>query len=197
VVKQSILEKVDGLNERHVRFCLEYIVDLVGRQAAIRAGYSEDAASHTAWKILNLPEAQAYIQKLLEEKANRTKATADKVISELYHLVSFDPVSILSEDGCLIKDMRSMPAATRKCIAAVDIQETFEGTGDNRVWTGYIKKIKFWDKTKALEMLGKHHKLITDRLEASAPDGGPLLAPAFIIEPVRALQAVEQPNPAS
>ena len=39
--------------------------------------------------------------------------------------------------------------------------------GSERVWNGYIKKIKFWDKPRALELLGKNQKLFTEKVEHS------------------------------
>ena len=36
---------------------------------------------------------------------------------------------------------------------------------------GVNKKIKFYDKTKSLELLGKHLKLFTEKVEHSAPEG--------------------------
>ena len=40
------------LNEKRTRFCQEYIKDLNGSAAAIRAGYSDKTARQEAYKLL-------------------------------------------------------------------------------------------------------------------------------------------------
>ena len=97
----------DKLTVKQIRFCQEYIVDLNGTQAAIRAGYSENSAQQIASELLSKPVIQEYVQDLLDQRAARTKATADFAISEIYHLISFDPNEVFNEDGTLklIKDI--------------------------------------------------------------------------------------------
>ena len=172
-----------NIEERQIRFCQEYIIDLNGTQAAIRAGYSETSAESTASEILSYPKVQKYVQELLDDRANRTRATADKTISELYHLISFDAAEVFDEKGRL-KDIHSIPKNIRKSIASIEIEEEFEGRGSDKVQSGWIKKIRFWDKTKAIEMLAKHLKLLTDRTEFTGAGGQPLIPPTIIFEAV-------------
>lgn len=149
------------LTERQIRFSQEYIIDLNGEKAAIRAGYAEGSAAESACQSLMKSNVQEYIQELLDDRAARTQATADKVVSEIYHLISFDAAEIFDEAGRL-KDIHSIPKDTRKAIASIEIEEEFEGQGSKRIQTGFIKKIKFWDKTKAIELLAKHLRLLID-----------------------------------
>jgi len=166
------------LNARQIRFCQEYIIDLNGTQAAIRAGYSEDSAQQIASDLLLKPVIQNYIQELLDDRATRTRATADKVISEIYHLVSFDSAEIYDEQG-RFKSIHSIPKNIRKAIASIETIEEFEKPldGSFKVKCGYIRKIKFWDKTKAIELLGKHLVLFTDKHEVTGAGGASLLNP--------------------
>ena len=41
------------LNDKQVKFCYEYVVDLNGTQAAIRAGYSAKTANRIADALLS------------------------------------------------------------------------------------------------------------------------------------------------
>jgi len=43
----------------------------------------------------------------------------------------------------------------------------FEGKGDERIQSGILKKIKFVDKVRALEMQAKNLKLLTEQVEHS------------------------------
>ena len=59
--------------------------------------------------------------------------------------------------------MNEWPDAIAACVASVEVEELFEweGEGDDRKKThiGYTKKVKFWDKNKSLDMIGRHLKL--------------------------------------
>lgn len=161
------IDPKDKLNERQIRFCQEYIIDLNGTQSAIRAGYSVDTAQQQSSDLLLKPLIQEYVQELLDDRASRTKATADKAISEIYHLVSFDPAEIFDDNGN-IQNIRSLPKEIRKSISSLEVFEEYSGKGtksDPKEYAGRIKKIKFWDKTKAIELLARHLKLLTDKTE--------------------------------
>ena len=47
-------------------------------------------------------------------------------------------------------------AETAAAISSVEVREEFEGQGESRKLVGYTKKIKFWDKTAAINMAMRH-----------------------------------------
>lgn len=61
-------------------FCREYIIDLNGAQAAIRAGYSASSAKQIASETLTKPDVQARLAELMEERNQRVETTADYVL---------------------------------------------------------------------------------------------------------------------
>ena len=74
------------------RFCTEYIVDLNGAQAAIRAGAGKGDASvaaRYAYKWLRDPLAQARITHLRQAQDQRIEIRADDVLAEL-RKIAFD-----------------------------------------------------------------------------------------------------------
>lgn len=70
-------------NAKHELFANEYIIDLNGNQAAIRAGYSEKTARIQASKLLSNPNISARIEELKAERMQRVEVEADWVIKEL------------------------------------------------------------------------------------------------------------------
>lgn len=64
-------------------FCREYLVDLNGTQAAIRAGYSANTAGQIAEQNLKKLEIQEYVQSLMDERAKRVDITADYVLNTI------------------------------------------------------------------------------------------------------------------
>lgn len=69
------------LTDKQKRFCEEYLVDMNGTQAAIRAGYSEKTANVIASENLTKPYINEYIKKMQEEARDRNKITVDFVIN--------------------------------------------------------------------------------------------------------------------
>lgn len=76
-----------ALTPRERRFIDEYLVDLNGTQAAIRAGYSKRRARQTAWELLEKPEVAAAIAAAQAARSKRTQITQDWVLDRLHEVV--------------------------------------------------------------------------------------------------------------
>ena len=136
-------------NVKRERFCEEYLVDLNGTQAAIRAGYSKRSAGMTASRLMHDDGIKQKIAKLREEQSARTGITADRVINELAKIgfaVSTDAIQIVKGKVKVI-DTALLTEDTRAAISEIKQTITREG--------GSLG-IKFHDKKGALELLGKH-----------------------------------------
>lgn len=138
------------LTAKQEAFCLEYIVDLNATQSAIRAGYSENTAAKIGYENLLKPDIQNRIDELKAQREERVIADADYVLKRLIEIDQMDALDILNDDGSL-KPVSEWPKVWRQFISGFDIA-TVE-TGDT---IALIKKIKWPDKVKNLELLGKH-----------------------------------------
>lgn len=74
------------LNDKQKRFCEEYLKDMNGTQAAIRAGYSEKTAKSIANENLTKPDIQTYIQELQEGIKKRNDISVDEIIQDLIEI---------------------------------------------------------------------------------------------------------------
>lgn len=157
---------MSNLTAKQELFVAEYLKDLNATQAAIRAGYSPDSANQIGPENLVKPGIAAAISAAQAERALRVQLTADDVLRELLKIAMVDIAAAFDERGNL-RPIHEIPVDVRKAIAAVEVDELFEGHGTERTWTGYTRKAKFWDKTKALEMLGRHLSMFKDRIEVS------------------------------
>jgi phage terminase small subunit len=70
-----------ALTPKQEMFCKEYIVDMNGTQAAIRAGYSAKTANEQASDLLAKPNIKQYVQSLMDERSKRTEINADYVLN--------------------------------------------------------------------------------------------------------------------
>ncbi|WP_219096568.1 terminase small subunit [Pseudomonas sp. UMAB-40] len=144
-----------ALTAKQQAFVIEYLVDLNATQAAIRAGYSKRGAKDQAWQLMQRPDIAAAIKAAMEARNERTKVDADYVLSRLTEIDQMDLLDIL-EDDMSIKPLSKWPKVWRQSLSGFDIAEMFEGVGKERDLVGLMKKIKWPDKVKNLELLGKH-----------------------------------------
>lgn len=161
------------LNAQQKLFVSEYLVDLNATKAAIRAGYSVKNADKIGSELLGKTRVKEAVNEQLAIRQKRTLITADRILVELAAIAFADITQAFDDNGWL-KPLKDIPENVRKAIAGLELSELFDGQGDQKHIMGVLKKIRFADKLKAQELLGKHLKLFTDKHEVTGSDGGAL-----------------------
>jgi len=128
----------------------------------MRAGVPEKSAAVQGSKWYRIPKVRAEIDAAMERRSERVEVKQDDVLRTLLALMNADIGEAFDENGRL-KPIHKIPAHVRKAIAGVESFEEFEGHGKERVAIGEVRKVKFWDKTRAIEMAMKHLGLLVDR----------------------------------
>ncbi|MBI6188669.1 terminase small subunit [Providencia rettgeri] len=147
-----------ALTDKQEMFCREYLVDLNATQAAIRAGYSDKTARSQANRMLTNVDIEKRIQELMNNRSDRLDVDADYVLKRLVDIDQMDVLDILHDDGG-IKPIHEWPKVWRTSLSGIDLAEMFESKDGERDLVGIMKKIKWPDKVKNLELLGKHIKV--------------------------------------
>jgi phage terminase small subunit len=140
------------------------MVDRNATKAAERAGYSAHTANEQGSRLLANVSIREAVDEQIQAQEKRTLITADEVILELKKIAMVDLGRAYREDGQLLP-IHEIPKSVRKAIAGIDVDEIFDGFGQDRQLIGHTKKLKLFDKLKALELLGKHLKLFTDKIQ--------------------------------
>jgi len=83
------------LEPRQAAFVAEYLKDLNGTQAAIRAGYAPGNARVQASELLALPKVKAEVQKAMQARAERNAIDADRVLKRLDAIATADPTELM------------------------------------------------------------------------------------------------------
>ncbi len=155
-------------------FAKEYLVDLNATQAAIRAGYSSKTAMQQGQRLLTRPDVQASIQAAMDKRARKTEITADKVLTELAK-IGFSEVTdflqVRTERILVDRDPETgEPISEIKQI--VLLQNTDQIPPDKLAAIAEIKQakdgsisFKLHDKKGALDSIGKHLGMFTERVE--------------------------------
>lgn len=144
------------LTEQMVRYCEEFVKNPDDQTAsAIAAGYSPATAAQAASRLMADPRVMERIAHLRQARSRRTKIDADYVLKRLVEIDELDLADIMNDDLTL-KPLSTWPKAWRQFLSGVKVAEMFEGQGDEKEMVGVLKSIKWPDKVKNLELIGKH-----------------------------------------
>jgi phage terminase small subunit len=153
---------------RYERFAREYVLDHNGKRAAIAAGYSAKTAEVKASKLLRIAKVRGLVDQYEREASERLEITKDRIERELARIGFADPRRFFDGEGRLLNpdQLGDNEAAA---LSSVEVFEEYQGRGEERVLTGYTKKVKFWDKKGALELLGAKFGIGVKKTEVGKP----------------------------
>ena len=125
-------------------------------QAATNAGFSPKSAHVKASTMMRDERIQKRIAELMEERNKRLRVSADYVLLRLVEIDQMDVIDILDDEGGL-KPISQWPKVWRTSISAVDINRIRMAMKDDEEdIESTLQKIKWPDKVKNLELIGKH-----------------------------------------
>ena len=144
------------LTPKQRRFVDEYLIDLNATQAAIRAGYSPKYADREGHRLVENSRVSAAIDKAKAERSRRTGITADRVLQELAKIAFVNAADVIGNDGSLIHGAGRDDTAA---IQSVKVKTIPTEEGDI-----VEQEVRLYDKTRNLELLGRHLGLFNDKL---------------------------------
>ena len=158
------------LRPQVLRFVHEYLKDLNGKQAAIRAGYSPPSAESQASDLLRVPKVAALVAKSQAQQLAKTDLSATRVLEEMRRVAMVDSSAFWIGKGAKrrLKPPEEWTPEQGSQVASFEalIKNTEAGDGKQDL----IHKLKLWDKVRALEMLGKHFRLLSDLVQIEDMD---------------------------
>ncbi|KXA38883.1 terminase small subunit [Staphylococcus lugdunensis] len=142
------------LNPRQEKFVHEYLKTLNVTQSAIKAGYSPQTANVQGSRLLKHDKVAKYINEVRNKVIDEGILTAN----ELLHLLSNAAVG----DETEIREV---------VVKRGEFQKNPDTDRMNLVYNEHVElvevPIKPSDRLRARDMLGKYHKLFTDKKELS------------------------------
>ncbi|WP_299947149.1 terminase small subunit [uncultured Microbulbifer sp.] len=149
----------NGLTDKWQVFADTYLADPeLNATKAYKVAYpnaSQRTCEVKGSELVRKGEVAEYIQKAQKARSERTQIDADYVLKRLFEIDQMDVLDILKDDGSL-KPIREWPKIWRQFLSGMDLSELWEGNGDQRQIVGVLKKIKWPDKVRNLELLGRH-----------------------------------------
>lgn len=134
------------LNKRQQLFVENYLIDLNGAQAAIRAGYSKAAAKEMASRLLTYANVKKAVDEAMEERMEKVKITAEEVLDDLLEL----------KDMCMARKNVSRTIMIKSGESEPPVPVEIEG----KVFEPNAAR-------GALDLVGKHLGMWKDKLEVT------------------------------
>lgn len=141
-----------------------------GAKCAELAGFAKkkpDDARKYGYQLLRKPHVAAFVEAEAAEKERLFKQKAARVAEETYRLATVDPNDLVGDDGNLLA-LNKMPMEARRSIASIEVEEVWDGHGEDRVQTGLLRKVKLHDKRAAQELFLKYAGKLKDKVEIEA-----------------------------
>ena len=147
------------MTEKQKIFADEYLIDLNATQA-YKVAYprvkNDEVAAAAAARLLRNVKVAGYIKKRMQDRQKRTEITQDMVIQELA-AIAFTRVTDFARivnNRVILTNTKDLSENQVKAIAGIK-----EGK--------FGAEVKFNDKEKALELLGRHLGMFKDKVEVS------------------------------
>ena len=131
-------------------FIEEYLIDLNGKQAAIRAGYSAKTAEAQAARLLRYVKVQQALQTAIEARTKRTEITADRVMVKLARIAFANMRDYWPKEGETL-DLHRLDQDRTAAVEELTVVETVRGGVLHR-----RTRLKMHDKLAALTNLARH-----------------------------------------
>lgn len=164
------------LTRKQRMFVEQYPMDWNGTAAVLRAGYNPKdraRASEIAYQLLQKTPVKEALQRAMEERLHKIGVHAERALTEIARVAFSDLRKLYNEDGSL-KLPSEWDDDEAAAIAGVEVLEEFSGRGEDRTLVGFTKKVRVFDKIKALELLSKHLGIIANgkRKDEEEGEGG-------------------------
>ncbi len=186
-------------NSKRETACQAFVLEEINKTQAFRRGYPLNKSkkyiqSIRANELFNRPEVIVRVAELRAVKAkianDEFEINAKYVLNRLVQIDRMDVIDIITDEDTL-KPISEWPPVWRQFIAAFDVEELFAGRGDERLRIGLLKKVKWPDKIRNLELLGKHIDVsaFKENIGLTGPGGGPIQTITTTMTPQEAAEA--------
>lgn len=132
-----------GLTPKQAEFVRQYLIDLNGTQAAIRAGYSPRTANEQAVDLLAKPSIASAVSIAKDKRGAKVGIKAENVLRQIAWMTFGDP-SLFADENDVPIPLSKLPPEAKAMIQAI------EWAKDGSV------RYKICDRNSAAEKLMKH-----------------------------------------
>lgn len=140
-------------------FIAEYLLCRNTKQAANKVGLSAADGNN----LRRRPDIHEAIVQITEKACFKHGFDAAEVVERTKEIMNVDPAEVQKADGSFINNLIDIPHETRRAIKKLVVRNIFDKDPNGMdIKTGEIITIEFWDKMKAVELLGREKELFKE-----------------------------------
>lgn len=171
------------LTAKEEKFCLEVATGVdefdkpISYAEAYRRAYNAgkmkaSTIDEKASLMMNKDKIRARVQILRDNVTKAATIDASYVLKRLVEIDQMDVLDIHNDDGT-IKTIREWPKVWRQYLTSIEVSEIMQGSGDDRQIASILKKVKWPDKVRNLELIGKHLAVgaFVEKVDHTSSDG--------------------------
>lgn len=146
----SNARKPDALNQRHKIFVRGLFEGKSITAAAKEAGCPDRSAHVTGSRWLRMAKIRTALDAMNKAANEASGITEERTRRQVARIAFADPGDLFTQDATL-KPLHEMTADARAQIASIEVDEIFEGSGQERRAVGVTRKVRLRDMGKALD----------------------------------------------
>lgn len=174
-VVRYYVDMIRKLTKQQEGWCRHYVAtNFNATEAAVLAGYAPIGAQTRGYELSHNPVVLMCVARLVEAANKRSDINADYVRRRVAEMDALDIRDLIGDDGRILP-IKQWSSAWGRSISGIDFGDLIIASqeGDDRKMIQLIKKIKWPDKLKTIELLGKHVNVKAWEKEAGYDDETP------------------------
>jgi hypothetical protein len=159
-ILKTELKKEHFENFQIIGFIAAYLNCRDVKQAASVSNVS--FAQAREWR--KMKDIATAIDKVTEAAVLKYNLDAGEIVERVKEISNLDPADLMKPDGTFIDNLKEIPPETRRAIKEFKAKNIYEEDANGmKVMVGKLIEVKFWDKLKGNELLGREKNLFTEK----------------------------------
>lgn len=151
---------------------IQFIAAFVKCKHIAEASSACGVHSSVGYKLRHRMDISNAIQKIIDKSLVKYGFDASELVERTKEIVDFDPLSMQNADGTYKDNLMDIEPAARRNLKKLKVQNLYQNSEDkngmkSKIIVGKVIEYEFYDKLKAIEMVGKEKDLFktTTRVE--------------------------------
>lgn len=155
-----ILESSLRTKHREDHKVIEFIDNFIRCKDIGQASAETGVARSVGYKWRYQKDIALAIQRLIDKSAVKHGMDSSEILERVAEQVNFDPIMLQNPDGTFKSNMHDIPPEARRNIKEFEAKNIWgEDRNGVKIIVGELIKVKFYDKQKAVELIGKEKEM--------------------------------------